>query len=193
MDIASWDGHSIRFIFDNSTGQNNNSNDYTFSYHANAYEAYYNFSHSRSYDLMWFVMASTGNLDQYFMVDGKISVRPHALCADSAGGNSGRCLTSIPFKCGDGKFYEMNGSLPSTFSGTGFISTGTTECETLCKSNCSCTAFAALQNEQPPGCQLYFGSKHDLLKIIEKGAGIVYIRGRAPSGKFEFNYLNYTI
>ncbi|CAL8996813.1 unnamed protein product [Prunus brigantina] len=181
MDIASWDGHSIRFIFDNSTEQNSNNNDYNFSYHANAYEAYYNFSHSRNYDLMWFVMASTGNLDQYFMVDGKISVRPHALCANSAGGNSGRCLTSIPFKCGDGKFYEMNGSLPSTFNGTGFISTGTTECETLCKSNCSCTAFAALQNEQPPGCQLYFGSKHDLLKIIEKGAGIVYIRGHAPS------------
>ncbi|VVA15099.1 PREDICTED: G-type lectin S-receptor serine/threonine-kinase, partial [Prunus dulcis] len=111
----------------------------------------------------------------------QIEARPHALCADSAGGNSGRCLTSIPFKCGDGKFYERNGSLPSTFSGTGFISTGTTECETLCKSNCSCTAFAALLNEQPPGCQLYFGSKHDLLKIIEKGAGIVYIRGRAPS------------
>ncbi|KAL6212107.1 hypothetical protein ACLB2K_017328 [Fragaria x ananassa] len=94
MVIAFRDEQGLRFIFENSTR-----NMYNFSYESNEYEAYYTFSTSKNYDFMWFVMGSTGNLDEYFMLDGKISSVSHALCEDSAGGNSARCLTSMPVIC----------------------------------------------------------------------------------------------
>ncbi|PRQ26795.1 putative non-specific serine/threonine protein kinase [Rosa chinensis] len=60
MDIGFWDGHNLRFIFDNSTS----GNDYNFSHHSTADEAYFNFRGNKNYDIVWFVMASTGKLDQ---------------------------------------------------------------------------------------------------------------------------------
>nr|XP_011459204.1 PREDICTED: receptor-like serine/threonine-protein kinase SD1-8 [Fragaria vesca subsp. vesca] len=174
MDVGFWDGHKVQFIFDNSTS----GNDYNFSYHSNADEAYFTFSGNKTYDLMWFVMSSTGKLDQYFMVDGKITSASNAVC-DS----TGRCLNSLPSICTNGdSFLQVKGSLPSTFN-SGSINMGTRDCESWCRSNCSCTAFASPdQNDQV--CQLYYGSRHDLLKIIEKEgtAGVIYIRGGAPSG-----------
>ncbi|XP_050363586.1 receptor-like serine/threonine-protein kinase SD1-8 [Argentina anserina] len=177
MHIAFWDGHDLRFIFENTTVNN----DYDFSYKSiDGYEAYYTFSHSRKYDLMWFVMASTGNLDQYFMVNGKITSVSHALCEDSGGGNSGKCLTSLPPMCGD-TFNERNGStgsLPSTVE-VESIDIGASDCETLCKSNCSCTAYVSVQSDRSV-CQLYYGSRQELMKIMEKGGGtIYYVRGSA--------------
>ncbi|ONI34306.1 hypothetical protein PRUPE_1G473900 [Prunus persica] len=177
MDIAFWDGHNLRFIFDNTSSKN----DYNFSYHSIGEEdAYYTFSKGR-YDLMWFVMASTGDLDQFFLLDGNIWSISHRLCEDFAGGNTGKCLSSLPSMCENGdSFSVMNGSLPSTFNSGGWINMGTSDCETLCKSNCSCTAFVSVQNGQQV-CQLYYQSRKDLLKIVEKGPGIVYIRGGATS------------
>ncbi|XP_050363587.1 receptor-like serine/threonine-protein kinase SD1-8 [Argentina anserina] len=167
MDIGFWNGHELWFIFDNSSSEN----DYNFSRHSTADEAYFNFSGNKKYDLVWFVMASRGTLDQYFMVDGKISSVSHALCDNS----TGRCLTSLPSMCEDGdSFSEVKGSLPSTFN-IGAINMGGSDCETFCKSNCSCTAFASQQSDQE--CQLYYGSKQDLLKTIVKGPGIIHIRG----------------
>ncbi|KAM5564542.1 receptor-like serine/threonine-protein kinase SD1-8 [Rosa sericea] len=177
MEIGFWNGNGIRFIFENSSAGNM----YDFSFQSNANEAFYTFTTGKTYDLVWFVMSYMGNLDQYFMVDGKISSLSHALCEDSAGGNTGTCFSSIPSNCGNGdSFFQMNGLLPSTFNSTGSVNMAITDCETFCKNNCSCTAFASVQNGQP-GCQLYYGSKQELLKIIEKGEGLIYIRRGAPS------------
>ncbi|KAL6215139.1 hypothetical protein ACLB2K_014570 [Fragaria x ananassa] len=173
MVIAFRDEQGLRFIFENSTR-----NMYNFSYESNEYEAYYTFSTSKNYDFMWFVMGSTGNLDEYFMLDGKISSVSHALCEDSAGGNSARCLTSMPAICvNGGEFSEVNGSLPFTFHGSVSNNTEPTECETLCSTNCSCTAFI-----DEPMCQLYYGSKQDLLNIIADGTGLIHIRNGDQSG-----------
>jgi hypothetical protein len=178
MHIAFWDGHDLRFIFENTT----TNNDYNFSYKSiNGSEAYYTFSHNKKYDLMWFVMASTGNLDQYYMVNGNITSVSHPLCEDSSGGNSGKCLTSLPPMCGD-TFNEKNGSLPSTAE-VESIDIGASDCETLCKSNCSCTAFVSVDSAQSV-CQLYYGSQQELMKIMGKGPGTIYFRSSTnTSGK----------
>ncbi|XP_004293005.1 PREDICTED: G-type lectin S-receptor-like serine/threonine-protein kinase B120 isoform X2 [Fragaria vesca subsp. vesca] len=176
IEISFWDGNSIRFIFENSTA-----NMYNFSFHSNANEAFYSFTTSKNYDLVWFVINYTGNLDQYYMVDGKISSVSHALCADSTGGNTRTCINSIPSDCEDGAdFSQINGLLPSTPNTSGSHNMVIPDCETFCKNNCSCTAFASVRIGQP-GCQFYYGSKQDLLKNIEKGAGFIYIRGGGPS------------
>ncbi|XP_024164611.1 G-type lectin S-receptor-like serine/threonine-protein kinase SD1-1 [Rosa chinensis] len=143
MEIGFWNGNGIRFIFENSSAGNM----YDFSFQSNANEAVYTFTTSKTYDLVWFVMSYMGNLKQYFMVDGKISSLNHALCEDSAGGNTGTCFSSIPSNCGNGdSFFQMNGLLPSTFNSTGSVNMAITDCETFCKNNCSCTAFASVQN-----------------------------------------------
>ncbi|KAL6215140.1 hypothetical protein ACLB2K_014571 [Fragaria x ananassa] len=117
IEISFWDGNSIRFIFENSTA-----NMYNFSFHSNANEAFYTFNTSKNYHLVWFVMNYTGNLDQYYMVDGKISSVSHALCADSTGGNTGTCVNSIPSDCEDGSdFSQINGLLPSTPNTSGSL------------------------------------------------------------------------
>ncbi|XP_009345308.2 G-type lectin S-receptor-like serine/threonine-protein kinase B120 [Pyrus x bretschneideri] len=178
MDIAFWDGQHLRFIFDNTT----ENNDYTFRYQTIDEEAaYYTFSNNKKYDLIWFVMSSTGNLDQFFLANGNIWSVSHSLCEDSSGGNTGKCLATLPSMCDRGDdFSVMNGSLPSAFN-NGSIYMGTSDCETLCKSNCSCTAFVAAQDGQPV-CQLYYQSKKDILKVVdEKGSGIIYIRGSTSS------------
>ncbi|CAL2234693.1 unnamed protein product [Prunus armeniaca] len=139
--LSVWRGDGVKMNSNGST------NDYNFSLQFNRNEAFYTFSSSKNYDLMWLVMNSSGNLDQNFMLKGKIYSVSHPLCAGSNGGNNGTCLPSIPSQCRDGgAFSEMNGSLPSTSAGSGG-SIGISECQTLCQVNCSCTAFASVQNE----------------------------------------------
>ncbi|XP_008219791.1 PREDICTED: G-type lectin S-receptor-like serine/threonine-protein kinase At1g11410 [Prunus mume] len=104
----------------------------------------------------------------------------HATDTLASSDKSGDNQTLVSSECSDGaNFSKMTGSLPST-SGVSVSSIGISDCQTLCKTNCSCAGFASLQNEST--CQLYYGSKQNLLKIIEKGAGLIYIRDRASSG-----------
>ncbi|XP_050363577.1 receptor-like serine/threonine-protein kinase SD1-8 isoform X2 [Argentina anserina] len=176
MNVAFWEGNGLRFIFQNSSS----GNVYNFSFQSNESEAFYTFSTPKNYDLIWFVMASTGTLDHYSMFDGKISSVSHALCEDIDDGSSKRCLTSLPSMCeNDGKFSVMNGLLPTNTS-DGSIDIWSDDCETLCKNNCSCTAYTSRHNGQP-GCQVYYGSRQNLLKIVEKGVGDIFIRSGASS------------
>ncbi|KAI5311267.1 hypothetical protein L3X38_000405 [Prunus dulcis] len=105
----------------------------------------------------------------------------HATDTLASSDKSGDNQTQVSSECGDhgANFTKMTGSLPST-SGVSVSSISISDCQTLCKTNCSCAGFASLQNEST--CQLYYGSKQNLLKIIEKGAGLIYIRDRASSG-----------
>ncbi|PQQ02492.1 hypothetical protein Pyn_24663 [Prunus yedoensis var. nudiflora] len=103
----------------------------------------------------------------------------HATDTLASSDKSGDNQTLVSSECGDGaNFSKLTGSLPSS-SGVSVSSIGISECQTLCKTNCSCAGFASLQNEST--CQLYYGSQQNLLKIIEQEAGLIYIRDRASS------------
>lgn len=167
MEIGSWDGNNFQFIFQNS------SNNFNFSFVSDANDDYLTFSNRDANVLSWLVISSSGNLDEYSMSDGKISVVSHRLCQGS--GNSSWCLSSMP-QCDDGEaFSEINGLLLSTM--TESISMNFTDCGTICRSNCSCTAFTSEIQDGQTRCLLYYGSRNDLLGIIEKGPGTIYIRG----------------
>ncbi|KAF3447150.1 hypothetical protein FNV43_RR12330 [Rhamnella rubrinervis] len=170
VDIGSLERGKFRFIFENSSGN------YNFSYVSTKEETYFSFNSPGNHVLSrWFVMAPNGNLDEYTISpDWKISSVNHHLCEDSGGGNTSKCL--VPFQCeDDDNFTEMNGSMLLS----GSINVGFNECELMCRSNCSCRAFAAFQGDQT-SCQLYYGKKSDLLKIVDNGPGIVHVRGVAP-------------
>ncbi|KAK9274263.1 hypothetical protein L1049_019077 [Liquidambar formosana] len=139
-------------------------------------------------------MASTGQLDEYSMSDGIISIVGHSLCEDTD-----RCLTSLPSKCKDGdEFSKINGSMPTLlFESTSISTMSFSDCEIMCRSNCSCTAFESLLDNQTR-CQLYYGDKNEMLDIMEKGEGvIIYVRtgGDPPTehGKSEYNYIEFIV
>lgn len=178
--IGFWERGKFRFSFENSSSGN-----YNFSYVSTNEETYFSFNNGPgniNVVSRWFVMASSGNLDEYSMSPGqKITSVSHRLCEGSNA--AGWCLTSIPFDCeGGDSFTVMKGATMPTslFLSSGSNHLGFSECEYMCRSNCSCSAFAAVQGNQSGDCQLYYGEKGDLLKIVQKGPGVVHVRGLAP-------------
>ncbi|XP_030444085.1 G-type lectin S-receptor-like serine/threonine-protein kinase CES101 isoform X2 [Syzygium oleosum] len=180
MDIGFWDRERFRFIFANT------SDGYNFSYVSNENETYFTFSSKGTYASTWFVMASTGQLEEYNMIDANgnisFSLVTHQLCRGSQGGNSSNCLTSIPFMCEEGNdFLQVNGTIPNS----ALVSTmhmGFNECEVLCQGNCSCKAFVFRQDNQTV-CQHYYGNKKDLLRSRDGGSGTFYVRGDTSAEK----------
>ncbi|OMO89504.1 hypothetical protein CCACVL1_07793 [Corchorus capsularis] len=81
-------------------------------------------------------------------------------------------------------FTPINGTMPTSMLVRGSINMGFTDCELMCRSNCSCVAFASLQDDEI-GCQLYFGNKNHLRNVMEKGVGIVYVRGKVPEDRVD--------
>ncbi|KAK9274394.1 hypothetical protein L1049_019208 [Liquidambar formosana] len=87
-----------------------------------------------------------------------------------------------------GKFLEMNGSMQaasmfvSSYFGMGFRN-----CEMVCRSNCSCSAFASsVQDDQHETvCQLYYGDINDLSSTVKKGSGVVFVRPTQQDGKLK--------
>ncbi|XP_027082476.2 receptor-like serine/threonine-protein kinase SD1-8 [Coffea arabica] len=179
MDISSWDGNNFVFIFKNST----NSFNFVYVYVSNENESYFTFTTIGKYDMSWLVISSIGHIDEYTMFNGSISTVSHSLCDKSIIGNSNVCMDSETSRCTDGDaFMPMNGTLPASM--TVDLSVVSTECEFLCKRNCSCIGFATFQDDLA-WCQLYYGSKNDILNLtLKEGNGTVYVRGFAtyPTG-----------
>ncbi|XP_030548284.1 G-type lectin S-receptor-like serine/threonine-protein kinase CES101 [Rhodamnia argentea] len=173
VDIGFWDRGNFRFIFANTSDR------YSFSYVSNENETYFTFSSKGTYASTWFVLAATGQLEEHNMVDAGsrflFSSVSHQLCGDSQGGNSGKCLTSIPSTCEEGgSFSLVNGTMPDSALAT-TMHVGFNECEVMCRGNCSCTAFVFRLDDQA-ACQLYYGNK-DLLRSRDRGSGTFYVRG----------------
>lgn len=173
MDIGYWDGKRIHLIFANSF------NSFNFTYFSNASEAYYTFTTIGNYSISWLVMASTGYIDEYTLSNGSISMLSHSLCEDSSQVNvSTFCSTPSPSIC-NVTFSAINGSFQNSSIVGGSIDMSFSDCESICATNCSCVAYTLGTNQT--GCQTYFGSKNDLFNIIQKGGGLVYVRGDVPT------------
>ncbi|XP_057485503.1 G-type lectin S-receptor-like serine/threonine-protein kinase B120 isoform X3 [Actinidia eriantha] len=164
-----WDGHSFRFFF------NSSSDSYNFTFVLTKEEVYLSFDMKRNSNYSWFVLTSTGDINEFTMLDQGITVVNHSLCE---GASSNMCLTPTPPICGDDTFSEIRGTILSSMVISGAVRMGPNDCKIMCRINCSCNAYASLR-EDGTGCQLYYGDKKDLHKIIGKGDGIIYVRGDA--------------
>ncbi|CDP04784.1 unnamed protein product [Coffea canephora] len=182
MDISSWDGNNFVFIFKNLT------NSFNFVYVSNENESYFTFTTIGKYDMSWLVISSIGHIDEYTMFNGSISLVSHSLCDKSIIGNSNVCMDSETSRCTDGDaFMPMNGTFPASM--TADLLVVSVECEFLCKRNCSCIGFATFQDDLA-WCQLYYGSKNDILNLMLKERNdTVYVRGFAtyPTCTFDTN------
>ncbi|KAI7737791.1 hypothetical protein M8C21_011966, partial [Ambrosia artemisiifolia] len=88
------------------------------------------------------------------------------------------CRHTIPLNCSPGEGFNKysNLKLPDT-RGSWYNQTMTlVECEKMCKSNCSCTAYAnSNKSGTESGCFLWFGGLIDIRTIAEDG-DTIYIR-----------------
>ncbi|KAM0063410.1 putative non-specific serine/threonine protein kinase [Helianthus debilis subsp. tardiflorus] len=87
-----------------------------------------------------------------------------------------RRTTPLDFGPGEGFNKHINMKLPDTL-GSWYNQTMTlVECENMCKSNCSCTAYTNLNTSGTgSGCLLWFGDLTDIKTIAETGDSL-YIR-----------------
>ncbi|KAA8523038.1 hypothetical protein F0562_009461 [Nyssa sinensis] len=168
--IGFWDGHSFRFFFQTS------SDSYNFTFVSTSKEIYLTFTKGNN-NFSWFMLTSTGEINEFTMLDKGTAIVNHTLCEGTR--VSQGCLIPMPSMCGDNdKFSEIRGSMPNSVIVSASVRMGPSDCEVMCRSNCSCTAFASFRDDGT-GCELYYGDKKDLLNVMGKGNGIIYIRGDA--------------
>ncbi len=171
--IGFWDGHTFRFFFKNLSDSHN------FSFVSNSKEIYLTFNNNEGNYFSWFVLASNGEINEFKMEGQDISVVNHSLCDDTLVHNSTGCLVTMPSKCRvGGDFSEIRGLMPNSMVVNWSVHIGPIDCELMCSSNCSCTAYASLRDDGT-GCEFYYGDKSDLLNMIERGNNTVYVRGDA--------------
>lgn len=170
-------GGVMKFIFKNSFSSFNLS--YTSTFHEN----YLTFNTVEGYDVAWLVIASTGQLDEYALYKGGLSIVRHDLC-DAAGAevNASVCLRDAASlgNCRDGDaFVAVNGSVAASVLALNVsIIDDFDDCKVTCSTNCSCVAFTYGEYS---GCRLYYGSRDDLGSL--GGDGAFYARSIAASRK----------
>ena len=169
--IAFWDGQKLKFMIESL------SEDYNFSYVSKPDEVYITFNTRENYTSSWFVMSSTGQIQEYKMLGQKILMVNRSICENTTISDATDCYMVRPSLCQDGdKFSEIKGSMPNSTVITDSAHLGPSDCEILCRGNCSCTAFASFRDDGT-GCEFYYGDKRDLLGITGVGKSIIYVRG----------------
>lgn len=172
--IGYWDGKTFKMFFQTSSEK------YNFSFISNPKEAYLTFTNNENGTLSWFELASNGDINEVTVVGKEIKILSHSLCHDTLLRNSSGCLSVMPSLCRDGdRFSKINALLPDSMRVNRSVRIGPSECELICKSNCSCTAYATF-NDDNKICDLYYGDKSDL-KLSRRGNHSIYIRGDLPT------------
>ncbi|PON62140.1 Serine/threonine protein kinase [Trema orientale] len=179
--IGFWDGNTLVFFSRNSTNNQN------FSFVSNGRETCLTFSNKDSNVLSWFVLASDGLINEFRMVGQEISTVMYSPCDDTLKRNSSGCLAMMPAMCKDGgNFSEMRGLMPASMVISWHPPSGLKDCELICKSNCSCVAYASLDDDGGTSCELYYGNKNDILDMKGRGKRTIYVRDDASKSGIEW-------
>ncbi|KAL3626832.1 hypothetical protein CASFOL_029311 [Castilleja foliolosa] len=89
---------------------------------------------------------------------------------------SGGCVRRRPLNCGDDVFLEYSGiKMPDARHTWYNESMSLGECEAVCLSNCSCTAYSNTDISNSSGCLLWFGDLVDIRQMSGEPQ-VIYIR-----------------
>lgn len=172
--IGYWDRKTFKMFFQTSSRK------YNFSFVSNPKEAHLTFTNNENGTFSWFELASNGDINEVTLVGKEIKIQSHSLCHDTLLRNSSGCLSVLPSLCRDGdRFTKINALMPYSMRVNRSVRIGPVECELICKSNCSCTAYATFNGDNKI-CEFYYGDKRDL-KISGSGKRSIYIRGDLPT------------
>nr|XP_048323283.1 uncharacterized protein LOC107428940 [Ziziphus jujuba var. spinosa] len=170
--IGFWDGHVFRFFFQSSLDNYQN-----FSFVSNSKDIYLTLNNKESNIISWLVLASDGLINDFRMVGQDISSVNYSLCDATLPHNSTGCLVLTPSMCKDGdNFSDIKGLIPNSMVVTWEGRMGRSDCELICKSNCSCVAYASSDDNDGTECELLYGNKADLLNNKGRGNNTIYVR-----------------
>ncbi|KAF5482134.1 hypothetical protein F2P56_002725 [Juglans regia] len=169
--IGFWDGKRLKFQFESS------SHDHNFSYVSKPNEVYFSIQTEEKRSYSWFVLSSSGQIQEYKMMGQKILMENRSICENTTVSKATDCYIRTPYMCQNGEtFSEIKGSMPDSAIVSDSVHLGLSDCEILCKDNCSCAAFASFRDDGT-GCELYYGEKKVLLRFIGEGKRTIHVRG----------------
>ncbi|XP_015868531.3 receptor-like serine/threonine-protein kinase SD1-8 [Ziziphus jujuba] len=172
--IGLWDGYEFRFFF-----QSSSDNHYNFSYVSNSKNISLTFHNIENEGITWFVLDSDGSIIEFRMEGEEISSVNYSVCDAKMPHNSTGCLILSPTMCKDGDDFSYNrGLIPTSMLVSLPAITSPSECDLICRSNCSCVGYVSM-NDNGTGCQIFYGEKADLLNSIGLGNDAIYMRGDA--------------
>ncbi|KAM7278803.1 hypothetical protein ACFE04_005937 [Oxalis oulophora] len=115
--------------------------------------------------------------------------RPKFLEDWISGGWSTGCVRNTEFECGkDDGFLKVKGiKLPDTRKSWYNTTIGLKECESICRSNCSCTAYSNIDIRDGSGCLLWFGDLIDIRQYSDYGQDFYIRLSQTDLGTFSLN------
>ncbi|KAF8031243.1 hypothetical protein BT93_D0447 [Corymbia citriodora subsp. variegata] len=172
-EIGYWDGHKFRFLYNSSL------DDYNFSYVTSGDETYFTFANRRNDSISWFVLTPLGEIQAFTLIGKEISMVYSPICENTSSSNATDCFIEQPLSCVDGNnFSKIEGVMlnPTVFNESDRL--GISDCEIMCRTNCSCTGFASYRDDGT-GCMFYYVDISSILDHIGQGNATVFIRGNA--------------
>ncbi|KAI6681722.1 hypothetical protein NL676_035603 [Syzygium grande] len=181
--IGYYDGQRFRFLFNSSL------NNYNFTFVSSSTDLYLTFATEGNNSWSWFVMAPSGEIQVFTMIGKEISLAYSPICENTSSNSAADCYIEKPPFCAVGNnFSRIEGSMPnpSTFNESDTL--GISDCEIICRSNCSCTAFASYHDDGS-GCQFYYGDVQFTVDETGQGNTTMFVRRNItkPARRFPRN------
>ncbi|XP_039165297.1 LOW QUALITY PROTEIN: receptor-like serine/threonine-protein kinase SD1-8 [Eucalyptus grandis] len=172
-EIGYWDGRIFKFLYNSSL------DDYNFSYANSSDEIYFTFTNRRNDSISWFVLTPLGEIQAFTMIGKEISMVYSPICENISSSGATNCFIEQPLSCGNGNnFSKIEGAMlnPTAFNESDHL--GISDCEIMCRTNCSCTGFASYRDDGT-GCVFYYEDISSIVDHIGQGNATIFIRGNA--------------
>ncbi|KAI6681724.1 hypothetical protein NL676_035605 [Syzygium grande] len=172
-EIGYWDSRRFRFLYNSSL------DDYNFSYVTSRDEICFTFANRRNASISWFVLTPFGEIQACTMIRKEISMMYSPICENTSSSSKTDRFLEQPLSCGDGNsFSKIQGIMtnPTVFNDSDRL--GISDCEIMCRTNCSCTGFASYR-DNATGCTFYYEDTSSILYKIGQGNATMFIRGNA--------------
>ncbi|XP_056162100.1 receptor-like serine/threonine-protein kinase SD1-8 isoform X2 [Syzygium oleosum] len=172
-EIGYWDGRRFRFLYNSSL------DDYNFSYVTGRDEIYFTFANRRNDSISWFVLTPLGEIQAFTMIGKEISMVYSPICENTSSSSATDCFIEQPLSCGDGNnFSKIEGAMPNPTVFNESDRLGISDCEIMCRTNCSCTGFASYRDDGT-GCVFYYVDISSIVDHIGQGNATIFIRRNA--------------
>ncbi|CAL5443232.1 unnamed protein product [Camellia sinensis] len=153
-----WNGYNFSFF-----PGIRNFNEFNFSYFSNENHSYFTFNRTDYDSGSWISIDSSGEI-QIYKMGQNFSFGPTNYCDDTqAKYRTKGCVAPEPSNCMDGDVFNQTSGSMSIWRSLDNYSLGITDCEDICRRDCSCTAYASTRSDGS-GCQFSDGYKSTNLR-----------------------------
>ncbi|CAL5360727.1 unnamed protein product [Camellia sinensis] len=155
-----WNGYNFSFF-----PGIRNSNQFNFSYFSNENYSYFTFNRTDYDSGSWISIDSSGEIQIYKMGQNFL-FGPTNYCDDTqAKYRTKGCVAPEPSNCTIGDVFNKTSGSMSIWRSLDNYSLGITDCEDICRRDCSCTAYAILLGLTAPGVSFLMVTSLPIYKI----------------------------